>query len=453
MHLLYFFNRGCPQILHEKFESVPSANVYFLPSFPGFSIYPLQRQNPTMHFLYFFNRGCPQILHEKIESVPSANIVATPIFPFFPGFSIHPLQRQNQEILTYRSRGRYQNFHMSLLKPIHPAYPFCLLGALAVILSITSLQVAHNSTTRPHASKPVIVTPAVDPGPFTKMKPTYGGQIRQNEKQLTKMNPKYGGGIRQNKKQLTKMKPMVVEQDRITQPYVRTQHTSKRVIVTPAVEFCLGFSKRAPGAPLGIRIRSPGANLGFSKQALGTDALKLYVLTALYIQFFFPSPPIWGWAVTNQIHTLVPLPPTRAPAGRLKIQFHPSLPRKARRTDREEDRTIKSSHPSVPNTKNCRHEQLPTRRRQTQIACYNTHLFKGVNRAIIHLVVRQEDTPVDTVLAAFMPVWSLDNIFYTPPKGGRTSSQSYDIPYSTNQGEQVSLYKPYCSSLKYGNEQ
>ena len=61
------------------------------------------------------------------------------------------------------------------------------------------------------------------------------------------------------------MKPMVVEQDRITQPYTHTLHTSKRVIVTPAVEFCLGFSKRAPGAQLGIRIRSQGANLGLSK--------------------------------------------------------------------------------------------------------------------------------------------------------------------------------------------
>ena len=61
------------------------------------------------------------------------------------------------------------------------------------------------------------------------------------------------------------MKPMVVEQDRITQPYVPTLSTSKGVIVTPAVEFCLGFSKRALGAQLGIRIRSLGANLGFSK--------------------------------------------------------------------------------------------------------------------------------------------------------------------------------------------
>merc|ERR1712120_86158 len=36
-----------------------------------------------MQFLYFFNRGCPQILHEKFESVPSANDVATPIFTIF----------------------------------------------------------------------------------------------------------------------------------------------------------------------------------------------------------------------------------------------------------------------------------------------------------------------------------------------------------------------------------
>ena len=225
-----------------------------------------------MHFLYFFNRGCPQILHEKIESVPSANIVATPIFPFFPGFSIHPLQRQNQEILTYRSRGRYQNFHMSLLKPIHPAYPFCLLGALAVILSITSLQVAHNSTTRPHASKPVIVTPAVDPGPCTNMKPTYGGQIRQNEKQLTsRMNPRYGGGgIRQNKKQLTKMKPMVVEQDRITQPYVRTLY----VLTALYIQFFFFFFFFPPPLPdMGVGRKLSDSHLGTATIHKGSQNL------------------------------------------------------------------------------------------------------------------------------------------------------------------------------------
>ena len=67
MHLLYFFPRGCPRVLQEKFEALPSANGAAMPIFPifaVFSIYRLYRQNSTMHLLYFFPRGWKWILHK-----------------------------------------------------------------------------------------------------------------------------------------------------------------------------------------------------------------------------------------------------------------------------------------------------------------------------------------------------------------------------------------------------
>ena len=45
-----------------------------------------------MHLLYFFPRGCPQVLQDKFEAVPSANGADMPIFPIFAVFSIYRLQ-------------------------------------------------------------------------------------------------------------------------------------------------------------------------------------------------------------------------------------------------------------------------------------------------------------------------------------------------------------------------
>ena len=74
-----------------------------------------------MHLLYFFSRGCPQVLQEKFEAVPSANGGATAIFPISP-FSQFTASRGKIRLCTFYTffLGGVPRYCRRNLRPFRP---------------------------------------------------------------------------------------------------------------------------------------------------------------------------------------------------------------------------------------------------------------------------------------------------------------------------------------------
>ena len=80
-----------------------------------------------MDLLYFFNQGCPQVLQEKFEAVPSANGAARPIFPISP-FSQFTASRGKIGLCTFYTffLGGVPRYCRRNLRPFRPqTAPLC----------------------------------------------------------------------------------------------------------------------------------------------------------------------------------------------------------------------------------------------------------------------------------------------------------------------------------------